>query len=100
MIHCRLDVLKCRSRWIDGSATLTMDASSTTMNWPTRTMLRRSQDGTLLPGAISMVVALSARMGAPWWCGGTRAWIPLTGQPHAADLYSHRTDGTPSCLAE
>ena len=33
------------------------------MNWPTRTMLSTSQDGTLLPGAISIVLALSARIG-------------------------------------
>ncbi len=46
MIHCRPDVLKCRSRWIDGKATLTMDASSTTMNWPMQTIPRMSQGAT------------------------------------------------------
>ena len=54
--------------------------------WPTRTMLSMSQDGTALPGAISMVVASSARMGAP--CAMKQVLNPLRGQPGSADLYS------------
>ena len=47
-------MLKCRSRWIDGSATLTMEASSTTMNWPMQTMPRTIHDGTYRPGSSSI----------------------------------------------
>src|SRR5580700_2355883 len=67
MIHCRFDVLKCRSRWMDGSATFTMEASSTTMNWPMQTMPRTTHDGTYRPGSSSTaVLALEfADMGLP-----------------------------------
>src|ERR1700737_3515265 len=40
--HCRLDGLNRRPRWIDGSATLTIVASRTTMNWATQTMTTTS----------------------------------------------------------
>ena len=33
MTHSRLPVLKCSARWIDGRATFTMEASSTTISW-------------------------------------------------------------------
>ena len=41
--HCRLEGEKCRPRWIEGSATLTTVASSTTMNCARQAITRISQ---------------------------------------------------------
>ena len=60
MTHWRFVELKCRSLWMDGSATLTIDASSTTMNWPTQTSASTSQEGTERPSSSSIV------MPCPW----------------------------------
>ena len=43
MTHCRSAREKCSPFWMEGSATLTMVASSTTMNWATQTMTSVSQ---------------------------------------------------------
>src|SRR3954449_4374964 len=42
-IHCSCSVVRSRSVWIDGRATLTIVASSTTMNWAKQTTTRAAQ---------------------------------------------------------
>ena len=48
--HCRLDGLNRSPRWIEGSATLTIVASSTTMNWATQTITTTSHGLTVPVG--------------------------------------------------
>ncbi len=43
MTHGRSAAEKCRPRWIEGSATFTIVASSTTMNWARQAITRTSQ---------------------------------------------------------
>ena len=42
-IHCRLVGVKCKRAWIEGKATFTIVASSTTMNWARQTSTSTSQ---------------------------------------------------------
>src|SRR5580658_9645787 len=46
-MSCRLAPEACRLAWIDGAATLTIEASRTAMNWPMSTIARTSPGRTL-----------------------------------------------------
>src|ERR1700759_148113 len=72
MTHCRLSAVKCSAFWADGSAMLTMVASSTTMSWATPRRARTAHrlgrgikwvSGlvvliTVLPGGVMYTLAL------------------------------------------
>jgi hypothetical protein len=64
--RCRLDAPRCRPRWIDGSATLTIVASRTTMNCATHTMTTTSH-GLLLSAvpSIALMGVLSVLLTPP-----------------------------------
>src|SRR5215469_6121787 len=85
---------------MEGRATLTIDASSTTMNWPMRTMPRTSQDGTVRPGEISTAVASLPRMRAPCASAFRVRRPPVRDDQRRSHAgYSHPTGRTPGLLA-
>jgi len=60
MIHCRLSVEKCSAFWAEGSAMLTIVASSTTISWATPSRASTAQRF----GSAELLVA--AVISAPW----------------------------------
>ena len=67
--HCKLDGEKCRPRWIEGSATFTTVASSTTMNCARHAITRISQRLVewfdAAGGAVTVMAVLSVIRGSP-----------------------------------
>ena len=61
--HCRSVVEKPSPRWIEGRATFTIVASSTTMNWARQTMTSTSQR--LLTARAAGVGAMAVKAGSP-----------------------------------
>src|SRR3954469_14436144 len=99
MTHCRLDVEKPRSRWIEGSATFTIVASRMTMNCARQTMTRTSQRLVSPEGGGSTGSARSATVGAvtgpPEWERG-RAEGTAPGERLVQTLARNRNGGSPS----
>lgn len=78
MTHCRLATEMCRACWAEGRATLTMEASTTIINWAMAMTTRARHrcgsaswvvggEGTASGSAVSMVIG-----DAPWGVGGRR----------------------------